>query len=243
MNKALMLIMFLFSTSAFSSDFIEVVTEELKPLNYTEDGLIKGSATTIVRKVLNKADVPYQIRVYPWARAYLRAENFKNILIYTMNRSPEREPLFKWIGPVTPQKDSLSRYSTSLFKLRDNTDVVAESLQDAKKYRVAVVRKDTNYDFLTSQGFSNLTLISTRAQSIKMLLQGRVDLIMGSHPSLKEEFVLLGEPFDQVEVVLPARKAKLYMAMSIHTSDELVGKIRKAHQELMLSKDILHVIE
>jgi hypothetical protein len=33
------------------------------------------------------------------------------------------------------------------------------------------------------------------------------------------------------------------MAMSIHTSDELVDEIRKAHQELVLSKDILQVID
>jgi polar amino acid transport system substrate-binding protein len=241
MKQTLTFILFFISTTVFSSEYIDVVTEELKPLNYSENGEIKGTATSVVRKVLDKAGVAYKINVYPWARAYSRAESIENVMIYTMNRSPERELLFKWIGSVTPQNDSSSAYSTSLYKLKSNNDVVAETLLEAKKYSVAVVRKDTNYDFLSSQGFSKLNLISTRAQSIKMLLLNRVDLIIGSRLSLKEEFKLINEPFDKIEIVLPAREANLYMAMSKQTSEELVIKLKKAYRELFLSKKILNV--
>jgi hypothetical protein len=74
-----------------------------------------------------------------------------------------------------------------------------------------------------------------------MLLGNRVDMIIGSHPSLKEEFNLLNKPFEKIELVMPARKANLYMAMSNKTSEQLVSKIRKAYRELITSKEILNV--
>jgi polar amino acid transport system substrate-binding protein len=164
MRKILsLLIIFAVSTPLLAADFVEVVTEELKPLNYLENGKIKGSATKIVRKVLDKAGVTYHIAMYPWARAYLRAQKVENVVIYTINRTPDREGLFKWIGLVTPPYELTSPYNTSLYKLKGNDSIVAKTLQEAKLNTVAVVNKDVNYDFLKAQGFTKLTQVGTRS--------------------------------------------------------------------------------
>ena len=90
---------------------VAVVTEDWKPYSFEEDGAVKGSATGLVRKVLERAGIDYSIKVYPWARAYSMALNDDDTLIFAIVRSGEREPLFNWVGQVAPT-DSCSFYIT-----------------------------------------------------------------------------------------------------------------------------------
>ncbi len=180
MNKLLLVFLVLFTNSPLmANEFIYVVTEELRPLNYEENGRIKGSATEIVRKVLEKAGASFQIKVYPWARAYSLAQNKKNILIYTINRTKTRESKFKWIGLVhTPAWDS------GLYKLKNNSKIVVKKLDDAKKYRIGAIRNDVNHEFLIENGFARVEAVGEPSRYIEMLIYGRIDMIIGSYPIL-----------------------------------------------------------
>ena len=48
-----------------AEEYIHVVTEDWKPYNYEEDGVVKGSSTEIVQQVLDRAELDYRIGVYP----------------------------------------------------------------------------------------------------------------------------------------------------------------------------------
>ena len=48
-----------------AQETIEVVTENWKPFSYEENGTVKGSATKIVRGVLERASIDYSMNVYP----------------------------------------------------------------------------------------------------------------------------------------------------------------------------------
>lgn len=219
--------------SVYANDDIHVVTEELKPFNYLENNQVKGSSTKIVRKVLKEAGLTSSIQVLPWARSYAMAQHQENVLIYTINRTPERESKFKWLGMV----NAISQNSF-MYKLKSNNKVTVNSIEDAKKYSVGVSLGSVNHEKLKSEGFEKISAVSQLNQSIKMLLRNRVDLIVGSYPILSEEFKKLGEPISSIEMQISFRESRPYMAISNNTSDQLVNKIRTAYQRLVLSGEI-----
>ncbi|MDP6688032.1 MAG: transporter substrate-binding domain-containing protein [Alphaproteobacteria bacterium] len=85
----------LLAPSAQARDRVAVVTETWKPYSYEENGIVKGSATKIVRAVLERAGIDYSIQVYPWARAYKTALNRESVVLFAVVRTEEREKLFK----------------------------------------------------------------------------------------------------------------------------------------------------
>ena len=121
-------------TGVAGSEEIHVCTENWPPYYYEINGEIKGISTAIVKAVLKEAGLNYTINVYPWARAYDMALNDKNVLIYTIARTPEREKLFKWVGEITPA-DSIIAY-----KLKKRGDIIVKTVQDLKKYKIGVVK-------------------------------------------------------------------------------------------------------
>ena len=227
------LILFASCFSTYANDDIQVVTEELRPLNYLENNQVKGSSTKIVRKVLKEANLTANIQVHPWARSYAMAQNKKNTLIYTINRTPDRESKFKWIGLLGAHNQG-----SYLFKLKSNDEIKAVTLEEAKQYSVGASLGDVNYEFLKSEGFKKIHGVPERNQSIKMLLRHRVDLIAGSYSILLEAFKALNEPIDKIEVLMPFKITRPYIAISNTSSDRLVNRIRAAYQRLVISGEI-----
>ena len=90
------------SIAAFAEP-ITIFTEENPPYSYSKNGKVTGIATDIVKSVLSDLKNTSEIKMYPWARAYHRALTESNVLIFGIDRTPEREDLFKWIGYVSRQ--------------------------------------------------------------------------------------------------------------------------------------------
>ena len=219
--------------SCYADEHIQVVTENLKPLNYLEEGEVKGSATHIVRMVLKEAGLTGDFQVYPWARSYAMAQYDKNTLIYTINRTPERETRFQWIGLLASEEQN-----AALYRLKANVHIKASTLDDAKKYAIGVNFLDVNHEILKSEGFTNINAVSERSQSIKMLMRNRIDLILGSYPVLLEAFKALGEPIEKIEKLISFKASRPYMAMSNSTPKALVDKVRKAYKRLLEAGEI-----
>lgn len=220
----------LFSCPSGQTQTITVVTEEYPPYNFTEDGIIKGCSTEIVQEVLKRADIPYSLASYPWARTYNTALNTPNVLIYSIGRSAEREKLFKWIDVVAP-------YDIYLYKLKKRTDLTVAGLDDAKKYRIGAVRDDVRAQFLEKNGFEpgkNLDLVTQDGQNIKKMIIDRIDLFpidqLALVHLLKQEGLAM-EDFEQA-LHLPDLSTGLFLAFSLKTDDSLVEKCRAALAEI-----------
>jgi len=80
--------------ASVSADSILVLTEET-PFTKTDlNDKSGGEATDFVRAVLEHAEIDYQLQYLPWRRTYSRALNQREILIYPLARSPDREDDF-----------------------------------------------------------------------------------------------------------------------------------------------------
>jgi polar amino acid transport system substrate-binding protein len=217
---------------------IDVVTED-SSYAYLREGRLTGPGTRVVEQTLKRAVFDdYHIVLYPWARAYEKALREPNVLIYPMIRTTEREPLFKWVG-------ELAQAQTSLYRLRERSDVTAYSLQDAKRYSIGVVRDDSRQRYLQDKGFTRLVVSTTNRDSFQKLLNHQVQLL----PMSERELRLLSEDaqvdFARLEAVgtLDELTADIYIAFSLNTPDELVNRVRAAFEQLKTSGEVARIMQ
>lgn len=222
----LFLLILIFPALSFAAE-LEVVTENWRPYNYTENGKVKGVSTEIVKKVLNRAGIKYKIRVYPWARAYNMAQKKENVLIYTIIRIAQREKLFKWVRPLG------NGGVTSLYRLKKNKHINPITIEEAKKYRIGANKNSMDHLWLEHNGFTILDTPPKVGQTIKMFFAGRFDMIAFDDAVMEAEFKNFGFDHTEADHVLPLFKTPPYMALSLSTSDDILKKLQKAYDALM----------
>ena len=156
---------------AHSQYTVRILTEEYPPYNYTEHGRITGLGTDVVQAVLKEIGVEGQFQSVPWARAYETAQSSEGVLIYSMNRSREREKLFKWVGQITPT-------DFYLFSLKSRNITLSE-LADARGLHIGTVNQDIGEQYLALNGFAvgrNLQSSNRYELNYEKLKRGRIDL-------------------------------------------------------------------
>ena len=217
----------------------QIVTEDFPPMNYEDDGGFKGISTDIVKAVMKRAGLPFNAALYPWARAYNMALKQKNVMIYSIAKTPERENHFRWIGPMYP-------FSESLFRLKKRGDIKVNSLEDAKAWRIGVVREYAVHQFLKGKGFKDdeeLDPTSSQTLNLKKLFRGRVDLIVGAAGDLAYRMNKNPDlpPFEEIEEVFGLKEVftEVYMAFGLKTPDETVNRVRTAFEQLKSGENLI----
>jgi len=115
---------------------LELITEELPPFNYTDEGQLTGVTVSVVREILRRLDIEDTIAVMPWARGYQRLCSEPNVVLFTTARTPERETLFHWVGPLY--------FSRLAFYARQSDPISIDSLDDAKRVKaIATYNQDS----------------------------------------------------------------------------------------------------
>lgn len=206
---------------------IKGVTEETS-YSYLQNGKVAGPASDVVEATLQRAGLnDYRLALYPWARAYDMAQQEANVLIYLIARTPEREPLFKWVGEIM-------RIDYHFYKLRERKDIVVPDLQSAKNYSIGVLREDVRHQYLRSQGFTKLVVSGLNIDNFRKLLNQQVQLV----PMPESDVVMLcreeNVDFASLEqaYTLDTLTTGLYMAYSHSTSDDIVARTRAAFDSL-----------
>ncbi len=228
----LMIAVIVLSVQTVSGQSIQIVTEDFPPYTYEENGKVTGVGTEVVEEVLKEVGCNDKIRVFPWARAYNMALTEPDTLIFTISRTHEREPLFKWVGIVTIGDNDL-------FSLKERTDIQIGALEDAKKYQIGTVREDVAEQYLMKKGFArdvNLQPTASYEQNLTKLMAKRIDLWAGADMVLYYFLKKSGKTPDQ-EIRKVYRLDEIsgkgyYMAFSKKTSDDIVEKFRTALEKV-----------
>ncbi|WP_228553147.1 substrate-binding periplasmic protein [Pseudoalteromonas sp. PPB1] len=208
---------------------LQVVTEEWVPYNFTNaQGQVDGRATQKVREVLDAAGISYEILVFPWTRAMKIAQTQPNTMIYSIFRTPDREARFEWACPL------LRPVKEHLFRLATRNDIQVESLDDAKRYIIALVRGSVTHEYLRARGFKggvNLDLSADPSSLAKKLLAGRVDFLMTTEFTIYEALRLIEEPYEVVTSALEVRDRsgeRACLAFHPDTDSQIIDKVRRA---------------
>lgn len=81
---------------------IILATEENPPANFTDPatGQVVGVAADKVRLLMDRAGLPFDLRVLPWPDAYALAQANPRACVFMANVTEERLPLFQWVAPL-----------------------------------------------------------------------------------------------------------------------------------------------
>ncbi|BBD09712.1 substrate-binding periplasmic protein [Desulfovibrio ferrophilus] len=218
----------LMSMAAGAQD-LHVVTEDYAPYNYSENGEIVGFSTEVLRAILKRAEVGYQIEMLPWARAYRIAQGAKGVLIYSMARTPERENQFHWVGPLAPR-------SVHLFRLATRRDIAPKTDAELTGYRMGVVRADATEALALGWGFvpdKNLMVAKDIAQLLRLLDAGRIDVVPANPLMFQHDLKRDGRnAADYPSCYSVNFDDGYYLGISRGSNPRLIERIRKAFDAL-----------
>ena len=225
---------FLLSVQVALSQELTILTENMPPLNYVENGVLVGPSVEIVREIQRRVGSDEPIQVYPWARAYKMSLEQENVVLFGMTHTEARHDQFKWIGPLATKRDILVARKSSGIKI--------DSLEDAKKVKsIGTLRDDTRECLLESLGLTYLEPVSDEQLNAKKLVLGRIDLWTYKIPGLRTVCELAGVDYNEVEEVYHLREITLDIAFSKKTSDSIVERWRKAFNEMLADGTIMRI--
>lgn len=185
-----------------------------------------GAYGEIVVEIQKRIGDNTDIQILPLARAYSYCLTNANTILFPMNRTPEREDLFLWVGPLFEIRYSLYAKRGSNIKIT--------SLDAAKQFKaIGTVQGDTREDFLKEHGFTNLENTHDNELNIRKLFADRVQLITGSSTGIVKQMERAGYALDQIEEVYTLFKGALYIAFSKNTDINIYKKWEKAFKDML----------
>lgn len=200
---------------------LRLVTEAYPPMNYLENGEIKGASMDQVRLIMKNADIPYSVELMPWARALALAEIETDLCVFTAVHNVDRDQKFKWVEPLLKSRTILIR--------KRGANVTATTLEQAKAYTIGTQRGDFTHDLLKRNNFPRIDLATDLDLSLKKLLSGRIDLMPISekyYEKLKRD----GAPIDSVMTLSESTYA---IACNPGVPDRTIASMQQALDKLI----------
>lgn len=193
----------------------QLVTEDYPPITFMKDGKPAGFVTDMVREIAARQGIPDNIRLTSWKNAYNMALVYPKVVLFSAERTPERESLFQWVGPVG--KNSAILYAKKGSGIRIN------SLEDARK--VAAIATTTNWfteQQLKREGFKNLLSSPDPRANVRQLMNGEAQLSVFTDITIPEIARDAGYRMQDLEPVFTVTRTYFYIALSKDTPAEVV---------------------
>lgn len=213
-----------FAFRASSEQVLTLLTEDYPPLNYLNEGKLTGAGVDVVTEIQTLLKSKVKIEVMPWKRAYLRASGAEKIGIFSLVRSPERERLFKWVGPIATK-----RYAFYGLK---SEELYASKIKDLTSYKIGVQIGSRLESYLEEQGFANVQAVNSPEQNMSKLLVGRIDLWYTSYATLMAYAKAASKGPELFREVFVTEKEQLYIGFSHITENALVDNWQRAYETL-----------
>jgi len=200
---------------------IRLVTENYPPLNYLENGQIKGSSMDLIRLVMRNGNIPYSVEIMPWARAIALAEIEPDFCVFTAVHDEERDQKFKWIEPLLKSRTVLVR--------KQGANINPKTLEEAKAYTVGTQRGDFTHDILKRNNFPKVDLTADLDLGFKKLMSGRIDLM----PVSEKYYEKLKRSGAQIESVLTLAQSTYSIACNRNVPDSTVARMQQELNSLI----------
>lgn len=149
------------------------ITEQFPPFNFQQEGKLQGISVDLLEKMLGHMNLTLnrsEIKLLPWDQGYRMALQENNTAIFSTGRIPERESLFKWVGPISPLK-------VVLFALKER-HIKIDSLEDLRAMKIGIVKDSAEGPLVVKAGAnsSNLVERNNTDELIDMLRAGTIDV-------------------------------------------------------------------
>jgi len=143
-----------------------------------------------------------------------------------MARTPQREHLFKWVGPV---------YTTKLGLIsKKKRNIHLETLEDTKELTISTFIDSTMDNILLAKGVPNDRLVRKQrvSEAMDLLITDKVDLLAYTLTPTLYSLQLKGIDPTDYEMALEMRTVDLYIAFNKTTEDALINKLQTAFETM-----------
>ncbi|WP_313086073.1 ABC transporter substrate-binding protein [Pseudomonas sp.] len=208
---------------------INLLTENFPPYNMAVDGKnfardenITGIAADIVREMFRRAGVDYTLTLrFPWERIYKMALEMPGYGVFVTARLPEREALFRWVGPIGPDDWVLLARGDSTLEI--------DSLAQAGQYRIGAYKGDAIAEHLAAEGLQPALALRDQT-NVEKLQGGAIDLWATGDPAGR--FLAKQQGVIGLKRVLKFDSAELYLALNKDVPEATVAKLQAALDEM-----------
>jgi polar amino acid transport system substrate-binding protein len=220
--SVVVLIAFALSITPGAAANITLLTEDTPPVNYLDENQkVAGLSVELVQEMARRVGDPGKIEVVPWARGYVDAREISNTALFSTAWSPERDPTFKWVGPLLTKE-------VVLYKKKGN-NISINTLNDAKNVEhIGTYKDDSKEQLLKKKGFLNLDSTVDDIANPRKLMAGRIDLWVSTSIQAGPTCRLAGVDPDDIEPTVTLKKQLMYLAFSKSTADSVVVKWQQA---------------
>lgn len=224
---------------------LKLITEDYPPYNYAENGDIKGLNTGILKEICVRLSMQCHFSIMAWSRGFGLAQKHSDSAVYSTSRTPAREPLFQWVGPLETGR-------LGIYKLKKRDDIDINSHKPIHQYSIGIIRGAVTKGTLLSNGWDddlNLVEFSTMVDFFTPFFSGRLDLIPGSDLSLRYAFKKHGFDFNAVERIYDfgPDEAGNYLAVNLGTDPRTIeamnAELLKLRKEGWIAKRRLDYIQ
>ncbi len=202
---------------------LQMLTEENPPFNFTESGKLTGLSTEVVSAIGERAKLALTVTSLPWQQAYEKAQSNREACVFSTVRLPNRERVFKWVGPIAASE-------WALFAKKDFSGDI-KKLADAKPYRIGAVAQDAKVEWLKERFLTNIVTYAEDKQIPPKLTLDRkqvdaVDLwVTGLYA---EKSVAASANVSDVKLVLKINRVDYYIACNPGVADASVKAMSEA---------------
>lgn len=204
-------------------DELKILTEDYPPLSFMADGEISGYGTDVVNAIQDELGMSNPIQLLSWEEAYNTALNEANVVIFTIDKTPEREEKFHFIGPLGSNVASFYTYSDNELQIED--------LEAAKA--VPTIATTTNWfteQYLQERGFENLKSMNDPLQTLRSLKNKEADLAVFTDVTLPELLREAEIDRDELQPVMQLLTTDYYIAISKSTPQSIVSQWQNAFE-------------
>lgn len=202
-------------------------TESYPPANFMQNDKLVGISIDSLKLMWANMGISEQnVLLVPWARGYRNVLKTPNSALFTMSRTPAREKLFKWVGPLFK--------SVHVLMAKKSAEINFKNLAEVLSYRVATIQGDVSEISLLEIGFPdfNMAKVTNLERAFRMMESGRVDMIMVSIHGFQHLTKLLKVDPSEYEQVWQVNEIGNYIAFNIETPDTVIQRYQQAFENV-----------
>ena len=210
--------------------FIKAEGESVYPMNDYEvsHAQFKDYAYELVKAILIDSKLKYSIDYVPWARAYKAGLSEKNILLFPLGRTQDREQQFKWVGKIID-------ISYSLYCNSNTVQSAAIPLERIKTKVIGAPHQGLRQQFLEKHNYPNVIYTSSNNHTHKLFVRDRIDCFIAGkwqYDQYLKQYDVKLYPLTKMQN-FNRFDTPIFIALSNTTDDTTVSQIRRSYQRLV----------
>ncbi len=210
------------------------MTEEYYPYNFKQDGIVQGISVDILEEVFTDLNTDLsrdQMFLSTWEDGYQKTLTIPGYVLFSTARTPEREDLFLWAGPIIR--------SRNVVFMRAGESVQTE--EELFKLSIGAVTDDIAGDDLRLLGYENTTYATGAEELIQALEAGEIDAwAYAEYPGIR----LIGMYAEHPESIIigyPLTMHEYYVTFNRETPEPLIVAFQQALDRIRSEKDVYGV--